>query len=243
MSETFSGRVYRLANNIDVPHWFRDQFILGLGEELSGDLANLTRVFKDAFASWVIEVTPFEGAPKREPALLYRRAIPTNASVEEFLAGYFEGLPSPPPGGSPLPAGKERVQMAARGSIESRTMVLGIEARAFKADAGDPWYDVRYSYEYYGARVLIKTPSGFEESVWFLSGGFDEDVAPALAAATKTYAESAQGHVIAIDGPRPANSTGHVGTGLTLCQVYRHVPGGPSEFEARVVTLDAWRSS
>ena len=240
MIDKFSGRVFRLANELRSKLcWYRDAFLLGMVSPEFDRAANLAFI-KDFPTSWEIEETEFIDQPKRQPALLYRRLILTLVPAEQFIDQYFVGDASPPEGTNLFPGGTEPLPHAGRGTEQERRYSLGIVAEALEA-SGDPWFEVKYSYEHFGARVLLQIPGGFEESVWLISAGFGVDPRPALDAALALRAATIGGRVIAIDGPRPAEGTTRPTTRMIIIKTFREIAGGSSDFESRFITLDAWR--
>jgi hypothetical protein len=238
MSEYFSGRVFRFACSTRLPDYFSDAFFIGMGD-IEQNRRNLKK-YTDGLASvWEVDVVEFANAPKREPAILYRRYISTTVAAPDFVAGYFDGSAKMPNGSQARADGKETGGFAGWGSRESRIRWLEIDSLARGGDKDDPWFDVDLSYERFAARVLTAVPGGYDETVWFMSAGYEVDPEPMLLASVDSYVAELGGELVALDGPRPAIGDGGVHTGVVLSQVFRQATG-PEDFEARIVSLEAW---
>ncbi len=77
------------------PGWYWDAFVLGM-ESPDFDRKWGMELIEDISSSWVIDEGEFEHQPKREPALLYARKIPTSVGAAEVVAKCFERLAAEP---------------------------------------------------------------------------------------------------------------------------------------------------
>jgi hypothetical protein len=239
--ELFSGRVFRVASAVTrAPGWYRDAFVLGLHSP-EYDRSIALKLIDGVASSWVIAEVEFENQPKREPALLYSRMIRTSVSTAEFASNYFEGTPTLPatvldlyPDQGPMPWG-------GKGSTpEARSNFLRVLGKSIGPE-DDVWRDPELSFEHYGARALLEIPGGFEESLWFLSAGYEVDPLPILRSALERRAAQSGGAVAAIDGPRAIDGPPWPKTSMIIATAFRDVGGGDQVFEERFVTLDAWK--
>ena len=191
-------------------------------------------------SAWVIDEGDFEHQPKREPALLYSRKISSAVGAPEFLSTYFEGLATLPTSVSELYPDESPMPWGGKGSTpEARASFLRVLGKSIGPE-GDVWRDPELSFEHYGARALIGVAGGFEESLWFMSAGFEVDPLPLLQASLSHRAEQLGGRVVVVDGPHAIDGPPWPGTGMILATVFRDVGGGDQVFEDRFVTLKAW---
>ena len=199
-----------------------------------------------------IDAYPFFRLDKRSAQLVYHRFVPVVEGSEHFVASYLGAEETAYPA-----VGPEVPVIPARGKLEERIRDLAARRRADREFAlfrgadpdtdpteGDPWYDVAYAYEFYSGRALTRVEGGFHDSVWFFGAGMTTDVDQVLADAVQQHVEELGGDLVAIRGPKPANTFPQPGLALPIAS---GVHGGAGDraalldFEARVVTLEAWQ--
>jgi hypothetical protein len=245
MSAVFSGSVYRIgqlqtrrSSTWTVVPAVHEGFILVMGRTDESANHFLTHAFRKSKRWWLTDRYDFVDAPKLHPALLYARNIVNSKPEEQFIREYFDAAPIPgdtnyhnPHGPDPSP----------RGAPEDRQRELDVLGPVFGLAADDPWRRVESAYEFWWSRALLKLEYGYRETIWFQSTGPNDDPLDALRPALTAYAGSLSGTLARLVGPVRANQMSGPSTGLLVGRASRHLSGGEKEYEAKFVTLDAWR--
>jgi hypothetical protein len=241
MSDRFSGSVLRFAQvekgttGVIWESWF-----LSLLPERQVAEQMFGQIYSRAGKWWLVDAVDFDDAPKREPAMLYRRHVLTTASREEFVEGYFSAVYTTRENYDPYAPNPRGFDPAVRGTRDARSRELALIALATHAADDDPWYDVDAAYEHYAARSLFQVNDGYVEGVWFLSTGIDTDPKLVLEPVLEAAAQRENGEFIGLVGPYPANEGATPNTGLRLTRARRAYVGGLEEFESRIVDLSYW---
>lgn len=241
MSDSFTGSVFRVALARTRPGpSVVESFHLSISDDRERTERFIRRLYHAHKNWWFVDVVDFVDAPKRSPALLYSREIPTDAPRGLFAERYFDAPFSLPGNQDPYASNPRGFGRALRGSVENRRRELELERRARGLDVDDPWCDADASYEHYWARTLAATPTGYVEGVWFLSAAIDGDPASELDRELANDAARRDGEALAVIGPRPANTMAFPSTGLSLGQAFRHYPGGVDEYRSTIDDLSVW---
>ena len=240
VADDFSGFVFRMALARTRPGpAIKESFYLVLDDRASGE-EFLTYLYRAHKRWWIVDVHEFSDAPKLAPALLYRREITTAAPRDTFVAEYFDAPFSLDPDADPYAPNPRGFDPAIRGTVDGRAAELELHRRVRGLPDDEPWCDVSTAYEHYWARTLVATATGYEEGVWFLSVGVDGDPHGELEMALRVHAEALQGDVVAVIGPRPANSIAFPGTGLSLGLAFRDPPDGVDEYLRSIADVAGW---
>jgi len=241
VSDQYSGSVLRIASvekgTTDViwESWF-----LSLLPERQTAEEMFAQIYSRGGKWWLVDAVDFVDAPKRVPAMLYRRHVVTTASREDFVEGYFSAAYTTRENYDPYAPNPRGFDPAVRGSREARSRELAMIGRAYRAADDDPWYEVSTAYEHYAARSLFQVNDGYVEGVWFLSTGIDVDPKSVLEPVLEAAARRENGEFIGLVGPYPANENASPTTGLRLTRARRAYAGGIEEFESRIVDLSFW---
>ena len=245
MSTEFSGSVYRVgqlqtrksASWSDVPV-VHEGFILVLNRTDEMAARFLDRAMRRAERWWLTHRYDFEDASKLRPTLLYMREVPTSTPRLDFVRDYFDAGPLPDDTNFRSSDGPDR---SPRGEPRDRQRELDLIGPILGLDSSDPWSQVDLAYEFWWSRALFEVAGGYQETIWFQSTGPADDPLDALHDALSVFASGNSGELVRLIGPVRANEMSGPSTGLLVGRASRYLPGGAEEYEAKYVSLDAWR--